>query len=87
MKEILRARMKRIDRILEKLSNISVVWNYFSDIGDDSRNLYFSWLMMSIAVIISIPFIPIHFLVYMPLRWRREQIRKQLLDLRYVESD
>lgn len=71
-----RAKIKRLRNFHYKIE----IWRVFADAADSSHNVYFSWLMLTICIVLSLPFLPFEILMIPVMKWD-ERMRKQCYNL------
>ena len=80
-----RNKIERIERFFDGYRRIAI-YQYFADLVDTTRMIYLAWLYLTIAVILSIPFIPIELLIMMPLSRYNRHLRKKARAEHFSES-
>ena len=69
-------KVERIKKILEWYRKIAI-YMVFAGMAYRCRYIYISWIYLTIAVILSIPFFPIEALIIVPLSKYEQHLRKK----------
>ena len=71
-----REQIVKIEKFFSAYRRIAI-YQFFADLADSTRMIYLAWFYLTLAVIFSIPFIPIEILIMMPLSKYNQRLREK----------
>lgn len=77
--------VERIEKILRLYRRISV-YTFFTRLADDTRSLYLAWFYLTIAVFLSLPYVPIELFLLNPLSKYGNYLRKKAYEARLEKN-